>query len=153
MLNPKTASTFREYVATVFIPYVTPQLQSAQQIDIVWDDSLKSGTRDKRGSGARRRVALSVKIPPNWKSFLRVNQNKAELFRLLAEEVIAIHAPGKEVYSTYRNDVLSNTDRTTMDGLQLCNHEEADSRIFLHVHDAALQHDRVLIRSVDTDVF
>ena len=157
MLNPKTASTFREYVATVFILYVTSQLQSAQRIDIVWDtykdDSLKSGTRDKRGSGAWRRVALSVKIPPNWKSFLRVNQNKAELFRLLAEEVMAIHAPGKEVYSTYGSDILSNTDRTTMDGLQPCNHEEADSRIFLHVHDAALQHDRVLIRSVDTDVF
>ncbi|CAB3979704.1 Hypothetical predicted protein [Paramuricea clavata] len=40
-----------------------------------------------------------------------------------------------------------------MDGLQPCNHEEADSRIFLHVHDAALQHHHVLIRSVDTDVF
>ena len=157
MLNPKTASTFREYVATVFIPYVTSQLQSAQRIDIIWDtykdDSLKSCTRDRRGSGARPRVALSVKIPPNWKSFLRVNENKTELFRLLAEEVIAIHAQGKEVYSTYGNDVLSNTDRTTMDGLQPCNHEEADFRIFLHVHDAALQHHRVLIRSGDTDVF
>ena len=52
----------------------------------------------------------------------------------------------------YGNNVLSNTDRTTMDGLQPCNHEEADSRIFLHVHDAALQHHRVLIK-VDTVVF
>ncbi|CAB3979703.1 Hypothetical predicted protein [Paramuricea clavata] len=96
MLNPKTASTFREYVATVFIRYVTSQLQSAQRIDIIWDtykdDSLQSCTRDRRGSGARHRVALSVKVPPNWKSFLRVNENKTELFRLLAEEVIAIHA-------------------------------------------------------------
>jgi hypothetical protein len=157
MLNPKTASTFREYVAAVFIPYVTSQLQSAQRIDIIWDtykdDSLKSCTRDRRGSRARRRVALSVKIPPNWKSFLRVNENKTELFRFLAEEDTAIHKQGKEVYSTYGNDVLSNTDRTTMYGLQPCNHEEADSRIFLHVHNAALQHHRVLIRAVDTDVF
>ncbi|KAK3732423.1 hypothetical protein QZH41_018359, partial [Actinostola sp. cb2023] len=157
MLNPKTASTFREYVATVFIPYVISQLRSAQRIDIAWDtykdDSLKSGTRDRRGSGARRRVALSVKIPPNWKSFLRVNENKTELFRLLAEEVIDIDAQGKEVYSTYGNEVLSNTARAALDGLQPCNHEEADSRIFLHVHDAALQHRRILIRSVDTDVF
>ncbi|KAK3747214.1 hypothetical protein QZH41_014645, partial [Actinostola sp. cb2023] len=90
----------REYVATVFIPYVISQLRSAQRIDIAWDtykdDSLKSGTRDRRGSGARRRVALSVKIPPNWKSFLRVDENKTELFRLLAEEVIDIDAQGKE---------------------------------------------------------
>ena len=98
-------------------------------------------------------MALSVKIPPNWKSFLRVKENKTELFRFLAEEDTAIHKQGKKVYSTYGNDVLSNTDRTIMYGLQPRNHEEADSRIFLHVHNVALQHHRVLIRAVDTDVF
>ena len=61
MLNPKTA--------TVFIPYVTSQLQSAQQMDIIWDtykdNRLKSGTRDQRGSGVQCCVTLSIKIPPN----------------------------------------------------------------------------------------
>ena len=36
---------------------------------------------------------------------------------------------------------------------QPCSHEEADTRIFLHVLHAAKQHDRIMIRTVDTDVF
>ena len=102
MLNPKTARIFREYLQTVFLPYVNAQLLTVSRIDLVWDtyreDSLKASAREKRGSGARGRVALDVKIPPNWKSFLRVNDNKTELFRLLADEVVAI--AGKNIYST-----------------------------------------------------
>ena len=157
MLHPKTAWTFKEYVQIVFLPYVNAQLQSAVRLDIVWDtykeDSLKKGAREKRGSGARRRVAPTVNIPPNWKSFLRVDDNKTELFRLLAEEVVSIAAPGKEVYSTQGNQVVSNGSRQTMEGLQPCSHEEADTRIFLHVVDAAQQHQRIMIRTIDTDVF
>lgn len=157
MLHPKTARIFKEYVQTVFLPYVNAQLQSAVRLDIVWDtykeDSLKKGAREKRGSGARRRVAPSVKIPPNWKSFLRVDDNKTGLFRLLAEEVVSIDAPGKEVYSTQGNQVVSNGTRQTLEGLQPCSHEEADTRIFLHVLDAAQQHQRIMIRTIDTDVF
>lgn len=156
-LHPKTAATFKEYVQTVFLPYVQTQMQSAQRIDIVWDtykeDSLKTGTREKRGSGACRRVALSVKIPTNWKSFLRVDDNKTELFGLLAQEVGNIDAAGKEVYSTYGNQVVTNGSRETLQDLQPCNHEEADTRIFLHVLDAAKQHRRIMIRTIDTDVF
>ena len=157
MLHPKTASTFKDYMQTVFLPYVQGQLQSAQRIDFVWDtykpDSLKTDTREKRGSGARRRVAPTVKIPSNWKSFLRVDNNKTELFGLLAQELGSIDAAGKDVYSTVDNQVVSNTSRENLEGLQPCNHEEADTRIFLHVLDAAKQHQRIMIRTVDTDVF
>lgn len=85
-LHPKTPSTFKDFLQTVFVPYVQGQLQSAQRIDFAWDtykpDSTKTGTREKRGCGARRRVAPTVKIPSNWKSFLRIDDNKTELFRL-----------------------------------------------------------------------
>ena len=53
-------------------------------------NSLKTDTREKRGSGARRRVEPTVKIPSNWKSFLRVDDNKTELFGLLAQELGSI---------------------------------------------------------------
>ena len=37
--------------------------------------------------------------------------------------------------------------------LQPCSHEEADTRIFVHVLDAIEQgHSKVMIRTVDTDV-
>lgn len=113
MLHPKTAKTLKEYTQTVFVPYIQTQLQSSQRIYIVWDtyqpESPKTGTREKRGSGARRRVTPTVKILPHWKSFLRVYDNKTELFGILAQEVRSIQAAEKEVYRTYGIQVVSNT--------------------------------------------
>ena len=78
---------------------------------IVWDvytqGSLKAATRESRGKGVRRRVELSSKMPSNWKSFLRVNENKTELFHLLAEEATGRYLPQKQVFSTYGDKVLS----------------------------------------------
>ena len=49
--------TFGEYVDMVLQPFILKQLESASRIDIVWDvywkDSLKSATREKRGSGTQ----------------------------------------------------------------------------------------------------
>ena len=59
--------------------------------DIVWDvyqtDSLKGTTRQKRGKCVRRRVVPSAAIPKNWKDFLRVDDNKTELFSFLSHQV------------------------------------------------------------------
>lgn len=57
MLPPKACSTFGEYAEKVFIPYVLRLLQTSKRMDVVWDryidGSLKSSTRQKRGSGSR----------------------------------------------------------------------------------------------------
>ena len=63
MLNPKASRTFQEYGESVFRPA-----------------SLKASTREKRGKGIRRRVAPSTVMLKNWSDFLRVNENKTELF-------------------------------------------------------------------------
>ena len=89
----------------MFKPYILKQLEAAQRVDVVWDvyreDSLKFTTRERRGTGTRRSVALSSKLPKNWKSFLHVGDNKTELFLFLAKELQAIDIEGKEVYTTY----------------------------------------------------
>ena len=76
MLNTGTASTFQQYFDTVFSSYITIQLQTAQQVDVVFDtyihNSLKSTTRQKRGKGVRRRVVSTTVMPKNWKDFLQV---------------------------------------------------------------------------------
>ena len=41
--------------------------------------SLKSAMRDKRGTGIRRPVNLTTKIPNNWASFLRVDMTKKSI--------------------------------------------------------------------------
>lgn len=154
MLSPGTAITFQEYADYVFLPYVTKQLDQVKRVDVVWDvyqdDSLKSTTREKRGTGTRRRVTPSSKLPKNWKSFLRVNENKTELFQFLAKELESTSVENKELYTTYGEYVLSSPRR---DGLMQCSHEEADTRILLHALDASqCGYRKILIRTIDTDI-
>jgi hypothetical protein len=94
MLSPGTAKTFLEYAEQVFVPYVSGQLQDTTRVDIVWDtyqpDSLKGTTRQKRGKGVRRRVVPTAAIPKNWGNFLRVDENKTELFKFLSHQATTL---------------------------------------------------------------
>ena len=155
MLPPGTAKTFNEYASQVFLPYITSQLQHTSRVDIVWDeyltDSLKAGTRKKRGKGIRRRVEPSSSIPGNWQTFLRTDENKMELFYFLATRVETTDAD-KQVISTHHKDVVCTQARDVA-GLAPSSHEEADTRMLLHAEDAVRQgYSKVSIRTVDTDV-
>ena len=90
ILKPGDSATFEDYANIIFIPYILPWLNSAHRIDVVWDmykpDSLKSYTRKKRGAGVRRQVKWTTLIPGNWRYFLCVDENKSELFSLLAQQ-------------------------------------------------------------------
>jgi hypothetical protein len=157
MMPPKTATTFQEYSEDVFLPYIIQQLQSVSRVDVVWDvyriDSLKKRTRQKRGTGTRKRVVAEARLPVNWKSFLRVDENKTELFQYLSQQIVSLHFDDKEIYSTYGEQVLSSPERQNLSVLQPCSHEEADTRLILHTFDAAQEGcQRIMIRTTDTDV-
>ena len=115
-------------------------------------DSLKSQTREKRGSGVRLSVKASTPISKNWHQFLRVDENKEELFCLLAKQLEMNGVPGKTVAATLSESVIFNG--TINEGSLIpCNHEEADTRIFVYVNSAAeANHRKISIRTVDTDV-
>ena len=87
MLQPRTARTFEGYFSNVFTPYILKHLETAKRVDLLWyvyqDDSLKRSLREKRGSGQRRKVLTSTRIPADWKSFLRVDDNKDEFSNFL----------------------------------------------------------------------
>ena len=58
----------------------------------------------------------------------------------------------KDVISTYSSNVLSNHPRD-LAKLALCTHEEAETRIILHLEDAVKDgNDKLSICTVDTDV-
>ena len=104
--------------------------------------------------GVRQRVAPDNKLPRNWQEFLRVDQNKQELFKYLAECVTSIDAE-KQVISTHGKQVLSimPISRDNIGRLAPCNHEEADTRMLLHAADAVqCGFTKILLRTVDTDV-
>ena len=58
---------------------------------------------------------------------------------------------GKSIYSTYGEGILSSTERTEMRLLLPCKHEEEDTRLMVHVLDAASSGHR-RNRNNDTDV-
>lgn len=159
MLKPTPAvKTFHDYAEQVFIPYIKGQLQHTKRVDVVWDEytpnSLKETTRKKRGRGIRRRAQPSTKMPSNWHEFLRVNENKTELFAFLANHIVfPDFGSNKQVISTLGQQVLCNPPRGDVSILAPCNHEEADTRMMVHVADAVQKGlTKVLLRTVDTDV-
>lgn len=94
-----------------------------------------------------------MKVPSNWKSFLPVNENKSELFSYLARKITESNTSGKVIVNTLQEKVLVSPPVINVDNLEPCNHEEADTRIFLHVkHAKGDGYRKVIIRTVDTDV-
>ena len=140
MLKPNSNATFNEYVTDTFVSYIDSQLKDVFRIDLIWDmhkaDSLKGATREKRGKGVRRRVSEKTKVPTNWHEFLRIDDNKVELFQYIAEEVTKKFNE-KVVVSTINENVVCNQAEEDLTMLSNCNHEEADSRIFVHVRDVS----------------
>ena len=69
-LTPQFCKTFMEY-SEIFLPYIKQSIENVQRLDLVWDEyipnSLKASTRQKRGTGARRRVLPSAMVPQNWR--------------------------------------------------------------------------------------
>ena len=160
MLNQKMCRTFKDYSDEVFAPYMLHQLQTVTRIDLVWDvylkDSLKAGLREKRGKGFRKRVISSATMPKpkEWGDFLRVDENKTELFKFLSSELIKKPCPeGKIIIATDEASVLSSSQDVTLDTISPCIQEEADTRVILHVKDAIEKgYSRVMIKTVDTDI-
>jgi hypothetical protein len=89
----------------------------------------------------------------NWKHFLRNDENKDELFQFLGQECISMDTGNKVIISTLLDSVIISRNGQNTDGLQPCSHEEADTRMLIHVKDAMnCGFKSVMIRTVDTDV-
>ena len=55
--------------------------------DAYWKDSLRASPRTKRGKCIRRHVEGYKQVPSNWQEFLRVDENKSELFHLITDRM------------------------------------------------------------------
>ena len=137
-LPPRTSTTFDEYARETIIPNVTALSEKYKRTDVVFDvylpSSLKSETRMKRGTGARRRVTGTNKTPKNWKNFMRHSQNKTELFCFLADKIAdtdTVHP----IVVTKEELALSNC-AINLDEISPCTHEEADTCLFVHARHA-----------------
>ena len=154
-LPPRNANTFGEYakldVGPIIQMYSSKYLRIDIVFDVYWSSSLKAEARSKRGIGSRRRVTDKGKIPQNWMSFLRDNNNKTELFIFLADKIVEV-CKGNTVIVTREESVVCNKP-VQLEGLTSCNHEEADTRMFVHARHATAEGNKVImIKASDTDV-
>ena len=76
------------------------------------------------------------------------------MFRFLAEKISKLKSGNKEIYTTHLDDILTAHESDDYaNEIKLSNHEEADTRMLLHVaHATKHGHQKVSIRTVDTDV-
>ena len=162
MINPAKAMVFGEFADLHLIPFLQSHITDVTtRIDGVWEtyknDSIKTQTRRMRGETASRRTRVSANAPipkgKKYQKFLSDTNNKDELFQFLAEELTnKMRSSSCMFVTTKREFVLSNKDIDT-DSLSPCDHEEGDTKIFLHLKHAVIEgHKKAFIRTVDTDI-
>ena len=105
------------------------------RVDVVLDqysnESIKLQSRKNRENGVKCKVVLNGEISKNWKGFLRNLGNKEELFQLLADSILNVEKG--LVYATLGNStVCKRIQRKPI----CCNHEEGDTKIFVHLKHA-----------------
>ena len=101
MIKPRTPVSFEWYVTQV-MECVRKQFRGdVQRVDMVfdeyWKDSMIAATRSKRGKGIRRHVEGNKQVPSNWQEFLRIDENKSELFHLISDRIVDEEFPGQVI--------------------------------------------------------
>ena len=84
--------------------------------------------------------------------FLKNEYNKKELFSFISRQICKSDVNGTLPLSIYFDDVLTNRN-FDVSGLQPCNQAEADTRILLHLANAAVHgHSKAYVCMVDSDI-
>ena len=163
MVRPTKARNFHEYTTRHVMPHVESSVfgTPVTRLDIIWDTNpeknLKMQTQEKRGASTACQTIVygltPIIIPSDWNKFLR---NKVDLFRFVGNQVVELSSnlAGVAVYSTKDNLAIGHPSRNPdFQNTMSCNHQQADTRIFLHLIDCAQRgHRKVCTRTVDHDI-
>ena len=141
----------------------------SKRIDLVCDrypdHSIKGSERAKRGSSGSTAIKVfgrSQKVPRQWKKFLTSGNNKEEIMEFLFTDWKQLHPTSfqnKEIFLSHKGQChrffVKNQSINNESVAQLeCDHEEADTRMALHVkHADECGFTNIIVRSPDTDVF
>ena len=120
---------------------------------MVWDQNraqtIEGGAREKRRRGTQERVSGTAKIPGNYQKFLANVYNKKELIFLSQKITEGQFIDDKDVYITAGDQVHHIGNAPPMDQ---CNHEEADTRVIVHLFYALQTLSHGMVHTGDTDV-
>ena len=164
--------TFGDLVESILVRILSSAANSkSTRVDFVCDTypdiSIKNLERSERadaGSTVIMILSPQQKVPRQFKKFLSVGKNKEALIEFFLHhlknvEILLTSLASVELFITHGK--LCDRVSASTEGEVVfekcselcCDHEEADTRLLLHARHASTAHDRVIIRSPDTDVF
>ena len=162
--------TFGELADTILVHMIQLAAKcKATRLDFVTDRyfemSIKNIERSRRAAGGSEIIHIyktDQKTPTQWKKFLSDGQNKEALidFLFLTWQEVDFQSlkANFTMYITHRSAchafVVDDGTVVVTEVQELsCDHEESDTRMFLHAQHAMLQsYESIIIRSPDTDV-
>ncbi|KAK1885936.1 G polyprotein [Dissostichus eleginoides] len=161
-------ATFGELAETILQSILQLALHhKCTRIDLVTDRyppiSIKSLERSRRADTGSQLITIfspDQRTPTQWKKFLSDGKNKealAEFLYVAWTYADLTTVKNLSLYIAHQNQCHCVT---VMEGVQSvdvvedlqCDHEEFDTRVFLHAQHAAQEHKAVIIKSSDTDV-
>ena len=154
MIKPHKAETFGDYIMQHLLPFLHAQMkESNTRVDAVWDrypeQSLKNQARAKRlGTTKKRRIRASGNVPipkgKEWQNYLKIGENKDPVNKTQTKNY---------QFSSIKGELLLSNKTIDLSCVNQSNHEEADSRMILHLFHAATDgHKKAYLRTVDSDV-
>ena len=157
--NFNSGMTFKD-LAKALYDRIMVLAKGYQRCDVVADryfqQSLKGGLRDDRGSGTRIIFDENTVVPNDLcANFLMNSENKSDLGYFLAEQFMDLHQSiaSPTLICTYGDSVLAENLDILQDDVKYCKSEEADQRMIRHVISCAKNgYNRVDVKTVDTDV-
>ena len=146
MVSPQRAATFEEYTPLHLLLCKQNHDSNTTRLDVVWDKNLMW---DGQGSHPKYQYPRALNG-----SFLKDSVNKNELSQYFTEE-LSKQTVGEtyHLYTTKSGTVSSNQTTANTAALSLCDQDEADTRLIIHLQHAGHEgHKIAYIRTVDTDV-
>ena len=139
-VNMNRPKSYGKYCENELVSKLKFTSQNTKRLGLVFDvyneNSHKSQTRENRGGGMRISVRKDTLICKDFQKFMRNDTNKTELFKMIAEAVIQILETLATIVATTGSKIASNSSLEKLN-IKPCNHEEADTILFLHVLDGA----------------
>ena len=158
--NPSKCKTFGDYANNFEKNVIKEFSGSVSRIDVVFDQyrllSIKSATRSKR-AGQKRLIRKVIdrddlQLPQVWKNFIALNENKEDLAMFLCARLARPSETNKEIVVGGSTPSGFSTTRGIIRGLQ-ANHEEADTRMILHMLEAInAGYENIIVKCRDIDV-
>jgi hypothetical protein len=167
----KIPPTFKQLAQMVLEMIVKIMLlYNSNRVDFVTDRypdiSIKNCERSRRAAAGYQRIEIfsgDQKTPTQWKKFLNCGLNKEALveflFKSWCQAILSITTVEVNLFIAHGDFChqlcFSNRTLPTVSPIPelTCSHEEADTRLLLHAHHAAVSGwSDVIIRSPDTDV-